>query len=689
MGRVFLCRDRSLDAEVAVKVLPAEVARDPAAMEGIRSEAKVAARLRQGPGILTLYSLEEHEGACLLVMEYAPGGTLEDRLRREGPLPEDEARRLGAEVADALAFAHERGVLHRDIKAANILLDAGGRVRVADMGMARVLEAAAARLSHASIAGTPVTMAPEVMWRGRVDHRADLYSLGCLLFHAVTGGYPFTGGFADIAGMKASPDGGVPDPRARRPDLSGEFAGIVRRLLDPDPERRYATAAEVAAALRGVALPPLPAGAPARPGVLPPPRPFVIAASERFSQRWKAARAPLLGILATAAAAGLATLVLTGTWPVRAPEGAERGAGAGSAGEPVGGPPSPGSEGPGRGNALPDAGGAAAETSPPPANASAPALSPAVPGLPPPPQQDLAGLTLPPGFVLVDGRVYSEKDGTELVLVPGGDFTMGREGERSCPPHRVLVSPFLMDRCEVSNAQFSRFVEETGYRTTAERAGNSWCHVQGGEVQVNGACWRHPEGPGSGVDDLPRFPVCQVSWQDAVEYARWAGRRLPTEAEFERAIRGGAEGSLYPWGDSLPPPEGFGNLPGLEYSRKYHGTLNRIEGYEDGFADAAPVGSFRQNPFGLFDVVGNLLEWCEDRFAPDYGSPQGDAEGPPERDPPGSTTGPRRVRRGGAFCWMDSIKCHGRASDPPVLSKFDGGFRCAASLPAAGTEAGR
>jgi formylglycine-generating enzyme required for sulfatase activity len=256
MGRVFLCHDSILDVDVAVKVLPAEVAHDEEALGQIGREAKAAAKFRDCPGILSLYGFEQFGETWFLVMEFAGGGSIHESLKKEGALPEAECRRLGAEVAEALAFAHERGVLHRDIKPANVLLDGEGRAKVADFGIAKVMSDASSRRSMVTVAGTPVYMAPEIVLQQKVDGRADLYSLGCMLFEMAAGRRPFEGSYTEIAMIKTVGGSGPPAPRKVNPAISEGYAAIVMRLLQPDPEARFPDGRAVAAALRGSVPPP-------------------------------------------------------------------------------------------------------------------------------------------------------------------------------------------------------------------------------------------------------------------------------------------------------------------------------------------------------------------------------------------------------------------------------------------------
>jgi serine/threonine-protein kinase len=251
MGRVYLCEDQDLEVEVAVKVLPEEIVADEKTVDLIRNEARLAAKLRGCPGILQLYEFERHEGASFLVMEYAPGGSLHHRIVEKGRLPEEECRALGAGIAEALGFAHEKKVLHRDVKPGNVLLSSEGDVRVGDFGLAKVMAESSSRATAGGIVGTPYYLPPEVIARKKVDHRGDLYALGVVLYEMATGEPPFLGTFAEVALAKSRSEGKVPDPRELRPELSEDYAAVVRRLLAWDPLDRYGDGKQIAAILRG------------------------------------------------------------------------------------------------------------------------------------------------------------------------------------------------------------------------------------------------------------------------------------------------------------------------------------------------------------------------------------------------------------------------------------------------------
>lgn len=257
-----------------------------------------------------------------------------------------------------------------------------------------------------------------------------------------------------------------------------------------------------------------------------------------------------------------------------------------------------------------------------------------------------------------------------MVLIPGGTYQMGtNEGmPYEAPRHEVAIDAFYIDAREVTVAEFRRFVEATNYKTEAEQYG--WSGVFDPQVQgwtrVDGANWRHPEGPNSSA--APNEPVTQVSWSDATAYAKWAGKRLPTEAEWERAARGGFTGREYAWGDELRPN-------GKPVANWWQGHFPTNNTGEDGFKGRAPVGSFAPNGYGLHDVAGNVWEWCADWYADDY------YQHSPANNPPGPQRGVERVMRGGSWLCAENFctnyRVAGRSHSTPDTGLNNLGFRCA------------
>ena len=263
-------------------------------------------------------------------------------------------------------------------------------------------------------------------------------------------------------------------------------------------------------------------------------------------------------------------------------------------------------------------------------------------------------------------------DGMPMVYVPAGEFVMGnppdRGNDHERPQHSVYLDAYWIDQLEVSNQQFQRFVEATGYRTDAERQGFGFVAGQTGLDMLPGADWRHPQGPDSSILERMHHPVVQVSWHDAQAYCAWAGARLPTEAEWEKAARG-ADGRFYPWGNA--PDAGRANFCDRS-------CPNRApeQSLDDGYARSAPVGSFPNgaSPYGALDLAGNVAEWTADWYAADYYSRS------PSRNPTGPDSGEGKVLRGGS--WRNPLlpSTYRNAGNPDLLRLDFLGFRCATSL---------
>ncbi|MER6960103.1 formylglycine-generating enzyme family protein [Streptomyces sp. NPDC000618] len=293
----------------------------------------------------------------------------------------------------------------------------------------------------------------------------------------------------------------------------------------------------------------------------------------------------------------------------------------------------------------------------------------------------------PPVIVPTVARRVGSLDG--MVRVPGGEFLMGTDDTEGFPedgesPVRpVRLSPFHIDVHAVSNDRFAEFVDATGHVTEAQRIG--WSYVFAGFLPaalrrgaprpertpwwcgVTGARWDRPEGPGSTLKGRGDHPVVHTSWNDAAAYAAWAGKRLPTEAEWEYAARGGLEQRRYPWGDELDP--------GGEYRCNiWRGAFPTKNTAADGYRGTAPVDAFEPNGYGLYNTSGNVWEWCADWWSADHAAD-------PTTDPKGPAQGRDKVIRGGShLChksYCNRYRVAARTASAPDGAGGHTGFRCA------------
>lgn len=315
----------------------------------------------------------------------------------------------------------------------------------------------------------------------------------------------------------------------------------------------------------------------------------------------------------------------------------------------------------------------------------------------------------PPGKLSHDGMVF----------ISGGEFMAGASGDEGradeYPRRRVQVSGFWMDQTEVTNAQFSKFIKATGYITIAERVPD-WEEMKkqlppgtpkpadslllpGSLVftppsllvslenpshwwtWMPGANWKHPQGKGSNIVDKENYPVVHISWFDAMAYCRWAGKRLPTEAEWEYAARGGLQNEIYPWGNEDIEK-------GLPKANTWQGIFPAKNDKKDRYERLAPVRSFSPNPSGLYDMAGNVWEWCSDWYDAAYYSTAGsslirDPAGPTVAYDPAEPGLPKKVIRGGSFMcnasYCSGYRVSARMKSTPDTGLEHTGFRCVAN----------
>jgi formylglycine-generating enzyme required for sulfatase activity len=614
MGAVLLAEDPKLARRVALKIMLPFMASNPAAVTRFKREARAVAALKHSR-IVSIYQIGEDRGIPFLAMEFLQGEALEERLRRDGPLATADIVRIGREVAEGLAAAHACGLIHRDIKPANIFLEGpDASVKLLDFGLACADVDDVHLTQTGLIVGTPTYMSPEQANSGDVDQRSDLFSLGVVLYRMCTGALPFKGR-SSMSILSALALHTPPPPAQVNRRIPTPLSDLIMRLLAKVPADRVASAQAVVAALQALAMdcqaaPPQEAPA----SVLP-------------SRR----RRGLVACASVALAVAAVVWITQVDWAR---------------------PPAD--------QANPIA------TAPPAAVAPFDADSARAHQV-----RWAAHLGVP---LEINAAI-----GLKSRLVPPGTFAMGPGLDDTAVAvegrsRDVTISqPFYAGIHEVTVGQFREFVTATGHQTEAERFGMSDRHVPpaGEFLRGPGATWREP-----GFAQIDAHPVVHVSWNDASAFCQWLSQqegyvyRLLSEAEWEYCCRAGTTTRFF-WGDDDEGFEGCANFADAAYHRVFSTTKHPTLRGDDGHAFTAPVGSFRSNPFGLYDMHGNVWEWVQDPFVSKYQTTSADKK-----------SDPRQILRGGSWVTM---AWYGRASFRDVGStaaaRYDHiGFRVARAI---------
>ena len=634
MAQVYKAQQTSMNRTVAVKVMSPLLSDDPQFEARFRQEAQTVAALEH-PHILPVIDFGEQEGVLYLVMRYLAGGTLHDLIRK-GQLPPEQALRYLSDTASALDYAHSHGVIHRDIKPKNVLLDNHGNAFVADFGLAKITAGGSITRSGMGMMGTPHYMSPEQGRGQALDSRSDLYSLAVMFYEMLAGRVPYDADSTVGIVMKHINEP-IPPISGIRPEIPAALDAVMARAMAKEPGDRYASGAELTQAVAEALGMPWFGGS--------------TLTSVRRSQ-WdlqktrlnldglvgrvagRLPRNPQQRALVLAGGGLLVVLLLDVLGAVFF-----RGSPGGGEATPLAGQSTPGSTQPSTAAAGPTA-------------------------------------TLPPLNMVVTAG-----DQMTLVEVPAGAFLYGSstadaeaEGDEQ-PQTTIQIDGFWMDRTEVSVAQFDAFVRATSYVTDAEtgccqgdmaRAGGV-VYVSEGPVFARNASWRLPEGPGAPEAQAQR-PAVQVSWNDAQAYCECAGRRLPTEAEWEKAARGN-DGRLYPWGNEFDGT--FAN-----YCDERCPINWKTQAFNDTFSRTGEVGTFvvGASPYGALDMAGNVWEWVSDFY-----DPRGYLL-IPTANPPGIESGPTHSLRGGA--WVDrrrELRAANRSDNTSDGRSNAIGFRCAST----------
>jgi len=631
MAEVYKVWDQKRSVYLALKILHADLAEDIVFLRRFKREAQTLSKL-QHPNIVRFYGTEQVGDLVYMLMDYVEGTTLRKEIfQAKGPLAMEWILEITKSVCAALDYAHKSGFVHCDVKPANIMIHKNGAVYVSDFGIARMTEASTATMVGA---GTPAYMAPEQARGEAPVPQTDIYSLGVVLFEMLTGGErPFTGESAKTTGATSEkvrweqirlP---APPPSKFNSSIPQSMDEIVLKCLEKSPVARYLSATDLLNDLtRQIAqanVPeqpksektPVSAGATRTDSLnlSEQPKGEKMQQKQPVSQPKEVQKAnPLprrkMGLaLVSLISGGIAILLFFAIF------------GRGLMSQP----------------GLP----ASTATNVSSTSTSTPALpvtnAPSLTNIPAPTIPPTLPPTLPSTLGIGSTQI-SPNDGAVMVFVPAGAFKMGsksRDDEQPIQP--ISLNDFWIDQTEVTNKQFAACVSV-------------------------GVCDPHDNFSITrlGYFDNPEFadyPVIKVSWYDAETYCEWAGRRLPTEAEWEKAARG-IDQRAYPWGNNAPKKD-------LLNSNNYLGDTTEVKKYPGGV-------SYYQ----VYDMAGNVWEWVSSLYQP---YPYDPLDGREEL-----TSIYTRVMRGGSWSSDDnSVRSASRKNAEPKITGFDIGFRCALSIP--------
>lgn len=593
---------------VALKVLNPQVLDNQKVVKKFFHEAMILAKLDH-PNICRLIEFFPDGQNYAIVMEYVEGTELKDLMHEQpnGLLPFDHAFRIAKQSLSAFQYAHENGILHRDIKPANIMIDTHGNAKIMDFGIAKVAGAAThdTAASMLSIHYTP----PERFDPSRtVDTRSDVYALGLVFYELFAGRRPFD--VDETSQIMFWHLNEIPEPAdVYVSGLPQEVVMAIETALEKDPDDRFQDFQEFSEAM-GEGTPGVDYSAPLVDNeatmigdqtiITSAVEPTAIKHKKPKKKKGKGLSGGMIGGIAAVIVLILALGGFIMYKQLRSDTVVEDGAIIGAQ------------------------------------EAEIPKIEGATP----------------------NGKGFNEmqqgKDSSLMVHIPAGQFIMGSNSYDSDekPEQVINLSPYWIDKYPVTNKQFKQFVDETGYITTAEKNGAGYKRELRGLVSTENASWKRPDGIMEGKDN---HPVTQVSYIDALEYCKWAGKDLPTEAQWEKAARG-PSGDLYPWGKDEPNPNAHANA----YLSFNDGTTP-VTDYPEG-----------KSHYEVFGMAGNVYQWTKDWYA-------GTIEKRAGNDPTGPESGDGRVLKGSSFMDEDNkfLRGSSRAFDNEDKSSDVYGCRCA------------
>ena len=631
---MYLAHDPRFPRDVALKILHPQFSHDPNFRQRFQREARTIAALEHH-AIVPVHDFGEHQGRPYLVMRLMTGGTLVNWRRDGSPSVEDIAP-IVDRIASALDRAHELDIVHRDLKPANVLFDDGGNAYLSDFGIVKLLSSHTLTADQALI-GTPTYMSPEqAQGDKQIDGRSDIYSLGVVIFELLNGTPPYQADTGIAVALKHITEP-VPSLREARPDLPSGVCRVVERALAKDPDHRFATAGAFARALTAAA-----AGSSspqAQTMVEPLPKKTMATATSPSAAR--AFPRPLL-----VGAGGVAALILVVALMVGALALLNRFGGAAQAQATI-------TATSGRAVATATADEAVAEVA---AALKEPTTEPTATRTPAPTATRTPTPSPTPAFSAGDTMI-SENDGKVMVYVPAGDFLQGsaptdpEARDVEMPQRTVFLDAFWIDRTETTTAQYQQCVQDGACSPPQDTSSRQRSFYFGNAEFAN-------------------YPVIWVSWNMADAYCRWTGRRLPTEAEWEKAARG-TDGRLFPWGNELPASS-LANI--CDANCPYEWADRSLN---DGYWDTAPADAFPAgaSPYGALNMAGNVWEWVADFYDPNY------YQYAPPTNPTGPETVGTHILRGGswqnAWAFVRTTTRDRETRFPENL--YNVGFRCAQS----------